>query len=116
MHDLLRAAGLADDRAHEYDVDGERLVVVRLDGAAEEVRRRVRAALTGHYPVLLMDTTDLDRDFFRTGDRQRTPADVLARAAAVDLDAHVARWSGRWDAETLGEGDEGYYLDAYDVR
>ncbi|MEV4513641.1 DUF4253 domain-containing protein [Dactylosporangium sp. NPDC049525] len=115
MEELLRAAGLAGRLTHEHEVDGERFVVVRLDGGFEEARQRVRAVSAAHYPVLLADTMHLDRDFFRADGRLSSPADVLRRAQTVDLDAHVARWQARQDAETLGTGDEGHHLDAYDV-
>ncbi len=105
MRDLLRAAGLEDHQAREYDIDGARIAVVRLSGDAEQARGRARAALTGHYPVLLMDPADLHPQ----------ADDVLARAADVDLDADVAQWLDRQDADTLGVGDEGYDLDCYDV-
>ncbi|GAB3827953.1 DUF4253 domain-containing protein [Dactylosporangium cerinum] len=112
MDELLRAAGLADASTRWHEVDGERFVVVRLDGGFEQARQRIRALSTAHYPVLT-DTTHLDRDFFRVDGHPSTPADVLRRAETVDLDAHVAQWRAR--QESLGTGDEGYFLDGYDV-
>jgi hypothetical protein len=113
VDELLHAAGLSDASTRWYEIDGERLVVVRLDGAFEQARQRIRALSAAHYPVLLTDTMHLDRDFFRVDGRLSTPADVLRRAETVDLDAHVAWWLARQDS--LGTGDEGYLLDAYDV-
>jgi hypothetical protein len=115
MRELLRAAGLSDHWTREYDVDGERFVVVRLTGDFETVRQRAAAALPGHRPVLLADTMHLDRDFFRAGGRPSTPAEILARAETVDLDAYIARWAARQDPETFGTGEEGFFPDGYDV-
>ncbi|GAA3198477.1 DUF4253 domain-containing protein [Dactylosporangium siamense] len=113
MDELLRAAGLADAPTRWHEVDGERFPVVRLSGSAEPVRQRVRALSTAHYPVLMVDMMHLDRDFFRVDGQLSTPADVLRRAETADLDAYLARWPA--GQEELGTGEEGYFLDAYDV-
>ncbi len=114
MYQILRAAGLDPHHAEEHDIHGEPVVLVHLTGDAERLRSSARAALPGHYPVLVLDpelVTEPDQH------HRAAPADILARAASTDVDTRMAEMSGRRHShpELLGTGDEGYHLDGYDV-
>lgn len=120
MEKILDAAGLTDVAASQRDIDGESVIVTQVSGDWQQIWHRVRAAVTTHYPAFVHNLDmALDRDYFGPlffdVDTPPTPADLLARAATIDVDARIAEISARWAPADLGTGDESYDLDAYDV-
>ncbi|MFI6785681.1 DUF4253 domain-containing protein [Nonomuraea sp. NPDC050383] len=116
MKEILSAAGLESYPAEEVLVLGGPVLVVHITGDGQQLWRQVRTALPDHYPVLTLDriyASELEL-FFPT-DPRNAPADVLARSAAVDVDARIAEISARRASGDLGTGEEGYNLDGYDV-
>jgi hypothetical protein len=120
VDDILDAAGLTGVAATQRDVAGEPVIVVKVTGDGPRLWTRVRDAVRTHYPVLVDDVTmALDRDFFGSTffdvTTPGTPSELLARAAAIDVDARIAEISAERAPVELGTGDEPYHLDAYDV-
>jgi hypothetical protein len=118
VEQILDAVGLATTDATLFDICGEPVVAVRLDGDAEPTWRRARAALPDHYPVLVLEDVHmaLDRHIVDRRDPPRSPAELLAAATTVDVDARIAELSG-WLGSDPGTGPESYgTLDDYDVR
>jgi hypothetical protein len=120
MERILQSVGLASAKAEQFDVRGESVLVVSIDGDGEQIWRRARAALSDRYPVLVLDDFDnaLDSMYFEQAPGSPvSPSEVLARAADVDVDARIAELSRQRLGPDLGTGDEDYgSLDGYDVR
>lgn len=111
---ILRLAGLESYRAEQVRIHDETVIVVRPDGDGQQLLRSARTALPDHNPVLVLDEESvLDPDFHHDS----RPSDLIAWAQTADVDALLARLHGfpESDPETLGTGDEGYYLESYDV-
>lgn len=113
----MRAAGLSEADAQLHDIDGEQVIAMPVDVDGQQIWRLARAVLPGHYPVLVLDEISdaLDRMYFEHGRTRSGPSDVLARSVTVDVDARVAEISAQWVQSDPGTGDEGYYLDSYDI-
>ncbi|MEU8234633.1 DUF4253 domain-containing protein [Actinoplanes sp. NPDC048967] len=114
MDKILRAAGLETRPAQEVRIHDETVIVVHASGDAQQLLRAARAGLPDHNPVLVFDSEAvLDPDFHH----DRSPSDLIAWARTADVDAELGRLHSfhHPDQELLGTGDEGYYLDGYDV-
>ncbi|MEV4638349.1 DUF4253 domain-containing protein [Actinoplanes sp. NPDC049548] len=92
-------------------IHGDEVVIAALTGDAMAAWHAARAASAEHYPVLVHDAAWVTEPDYRPSD---PPADLIARAASVDLEAWLAREMTR-DEELLGTGLEGYYLDSYNA-
>ena len=112
MREILRAAGLESMPAREVGIHGETVIVVPVGADGVRLQQTARTALTGHYPVLVHDTSIVDDPDFHL---MSAPADILARAAGVDPDARIAERIARWNAHYLGTGDEGFDMESYDM-
>ncbi|WP_433728516.1 DUF4253 domain-containing protein [Actinoplanes sp. CA-051413] len=114
MDKILRAAGLENHRAQQVRIHDETVIVVRPAGDAQQLLRSARAALPDHNPVLAFESDAvLDPDFHHDS----SPSDLIAWARTADVDAELGRLHSfsHPEQELLGTGDEGYYLDGYDV-
>lgn len=112
----MRAAGLGSYRAKQVDVHDETVTVVWTQGDAQELLRSVRAALPEHNAVLVHDSESVV-DPISHHDTKPSELIAWARTPEADTDPELARRIGYAvrDPEQLGTGDEGYYLDSYDV-
>jgi hypothetical protein len=116
---VLDAVGLSAADAQQFDVSGEPVIAVRLHGDAQQVWRRARTALSDRYPVLVMDDVQMavDRVIVDNHRPPRSPAEMLAAASTIDVDASIAELSRGPDGWDLGAADDDYgSLDDYDVR
>jgi hypothetical protein len=114
MQRILHAAGLMSLPAEHHDLHGEPLCLVDVTGHdAMALWQQARAALTDHYPALLLSYEQLDH--LADPDLWTPPAELLAAAATADVDAYVAERTAWWAPHDYGSGDEGYSLDAYDI-
>lgn len=84
MDHILRAAGLDPDKAKRVTIHGDEVVLAALTGDAMAAWHAARAASADHYPVLVYDAEWVTEPECRPSD---PPADLIARAATVDLDA-----------------------------
>jgi hypothetical protein len=109
---ILRAAGLNPDDAERVSIHGDEVVMAALTGDPMATWHAARAASADRYPVLVYDAEWVTEPDYRPS---ASPADLIARAARVDLDAWLTKETARWAEEDLGTGLEGYYLDSYDV-
>ena len=112
MDHILQAAGLDPDKAERVTIHGDEVVMAALTGDAMAAWHAARAASAEHYPVLVQDAEWVTEPDYRPSE---TPADLIARAATVDLDAWLTKRTAWWDEDHLGTGLEGYYLDSYNV-
>lgn len=120
MREILDAAGLTDVAANQHDIDGELVVSLPVDGDWQQLWHRVRAALPTRYPVLVHNLDMVvDRDYFGSiffdVESPPTAADLLARAATVDVDARIAEIKAGRPPAGPDAASDSYDLDAYDV-
>jgi len=107
MKEILAAVGLAEHSAEEIDIHGQRAILVYLQGEGPDVWRAARAGLAKHYPVLVFNTESVVEPEMR---HQLPPAEILERAAALDLDAEIGRLVGKAEDWMLGSRDDEYSL------
>lgn len=120
MRQILEAAGLEEHTAEQYPVHDETVIVVDIVGDAHQMWRTARAGLTDHYPVLVSPSFLVTDSTFH---HAPPPAELITSAESFDVDDFLTRQPGSLmpgargrDPEILGTGEEGYYLDSYDVE
>ncbi|MEU4162644.1 DUF4253 domain-containing protein [Actinoplanes sp. NPDC026670] len=120
MRQILEAAGLEKHTAEQYPVHDETVIVVDVVGDAHQMWRTARAGLTDHYPVLVSPSFLVTDPTFH---HAPAPAELITSAESFDVVDFLTRRPGSQmpgargrDPEILGTGEEGYYLDSYDVE